>query len=298
MEIESQPEPESVAGSALSSSATVNWRAWRSRVRWSILVVATAICVAFSGQGGLEPVVIGAIFLASAVSSIAGFAFSAVCGAMLFHLAGDPVQIVQIMIVCSIANQTAMVYSLRRAIRWRELAPFLIGGAFGLPVGIAVLLKLDRHLYTHALGVFLGVYGCYMLVRKPLVIGRQKMACDVLAGFFGGITGGAAGFPGAFVTIWCGFKGWSKERQRAMFQPFIHAGRCPRNDQSVATFRRQGWVRAGGLALHTCCASRNRCWHDTLQAAVRQSFRSRRELADDRLGDQLLRVVEPGTEAA
>jgi hypothetical protein len=140
---------------------------------------------------------------------------------MLFHLAGDPVQIVQIMIVCSIANQTAMVCSLRRAIRWRELAPFLIGGAFGLPVGIAVLLKLDRHVYTHALGVFLVVYGCYMLVRKPLVIGRQKMAFDVLAGFFGGITGGAAGFPGAFVTIWCGIKGWSKERQRAMFQPFI-----------------------------------------------------------------------------
>jgi hypothetical protein len=47
------------------------------------------------------------------------------------------------------------------------------------------------------------------------------------------------------------------------------------------------------LALHTRCASRNRCWHDALQAAVRQSFRSRRELANDRLGDQLLRVVEP-----
>jgi len=125
------------------------------------------------------------------------------------------------MIVCSIANQTAMVCSLRRTIRWRELAPFLIGGAFGLPVGITVLLKLDRHVYTHVLGVFLVLYGCYMLVRKPLVIRRQNMAFDVLAGFLGGITGGAAGFPGAFVTIWCGFKGWSKERQRAMFQPFI-----------------------------------------------------------------------------
>lgn len=37
----------------------------------------------------------------------------------------------------------------------------------------------------------------------------------------GGITGGAAGFPGAAVTIWCGFKGWDKTRQRALFQPFI-----------------------------------------------------------------------------
>ncbi len=140
---------------------------------------------------------------------------------MLFHISLDPVQIVQIMIVCSIANQSAMVWSLRREVRWRELAVFLIGGAFGLPVGITVLLKLDRHVYTHVLGVFLVTYGAYMLVRKPLVIRSQKMTFDVLAGLLGGITGGAAGFPGAFVTIWCGFKGWSKERQRAMFQPFI-----------------------------------------------------------------------------
>jgi hypothetical protein len=31
----------------------------------------------------------------------------------------------------------------------------------------------------------------------------------------------AVAFPGAFVTIWCGLKGWSKERQRALYQPFI-----------------------------------------------------------------------------
>jgi hypothetical protein len=27
--------------------------------------------------------------------------------------------------------------------------------------------------------------------------------------------------PGAFGTIWCGFKGLSKERQRGLYQPFI-----------------------------------------------------------------------------
>lgn len=71
------------------------------------------------------------------------------------------------------------------------------------------------------LACFLSFTACYMLVRKPLVIGHQKMGFDVFAGLLGGITGGAAGFPGAFVTIWCGFKEWSKERQRAKFQLFI-----------------------------------------------------------------------------
>jgi hypothetical protein len=36
-----------------------------------------------------------------------------------------------------------------------------------------------------------------------------------------GLTGGLAGFPGAFVTIWCGLKGWDKTRQRGVYQPFI-----------------------------------------------------------------------------
>ena len=218
--MDTNPEPGSAAVSSASSSPPRS-RIWQVRIQWAVLVAATALSLSLSTQSGVNALVIGAILLASVVSSIAGFAFSAVCGAMLFHLSNDPVQIVQIMIVCSVANQTAMVWSLKRAIQWRELTVFLIGGAVGLPVGITVLLMLDRHVYTHVLGVFLVLYGCYMLARKPLVIGRQAAAFDIFAGFLGGVTGGAAGFPGAFVTIWCGFKGWNKERQRAMFQPFI-----------------------------------------------------------------------------
>ena len=52
-----------------------------------------------------------AVFVAALTSSIAGFAFSAICGAMLFHLLGDPVQVVEIMMICSIAGQALMVWS-------------------------------------------------------------------------------------------------------------------------------------------------------------------------------------------
>lgn len=34
-------------------------------------------------------------------------------------------------------------------------------------------------------------------------------------------TGGLAGFPDAFVTIWCGLMGCDKRRQRGVYQPFI-----------------------------------------------------------------------------
>jgi Sulfite exporter TauE/SafE len=249
MAVETRAKTESTGQVALSSNRSFNWRASRSHLQWSILLVATAICLAFSSHEGLKPLVIGAILLASAISSIAGFAFSAVCGAMLFHLSGDPVQIVQIMIVCSIANQTAMVFSLRRVIRWRELTPFLIGGAFGLPFGIAVLLKLDRHVYTHVLGAFLVAYGCYMLVRKPFLTRVSRRLRHHLVR----LQGMEQGTPARYV-------------------PAVHSDHAdsrPVDHQSSATHRQQAWFSASGSALHPCCTSRNDCWHGALRAAVR-----------------------------
>jgi len=173
------------------------------------------------GDDGRGTTIMFAIFVASLVSSFAGFAFSAICGAMLFHLSDDPVHVVQIMITCSIANQTAMTWAMRRDVVWHELAVYVAGGAFGLTIGIWILLHANHAVYSEGLGVLLLLYGGYMLVRKPVVVRRQHAGFDLVSGFLGGITGGAAAIPSMPVTIWCSMKGWDKTRQRAMFQPFI-----------------------------------------------------------------------------
>jgi uncharacterized membrane protein YfcA len=172
--------------------------------------------------------VMGAVFAASTVSSIAGFAFSALCGALLFHLMDSPVYAVQVMIVCSIAIQLLGVAALRRSIDWRSLPAYLAGGVLGVPVGVYLLLHLSTGIYRDVIGALLIVYGGYLLLRRPappLQIDDSKKSRSVLAdagaGFLGGLTGGLAGFPGAFVTIWCGLKGWDKARQRGVYQPFI-----------------------------------------------------------------------------
>jgi uncharacterized membrane protein YfcA len=164
---------------------------------------------------------LAAILLASAASSIAGFAFSALCGALLFHLMDDPVYVVQVMIVCSIAIQLFSVAALRHAIDWRSLPVFLIGGIAGVPAGAWLLLHLPTGIYRHVIGALLIVYGCYLLLRWPTRALRTGPLADACAGFLGGFTGGLAGFSGAFVTIWCGLKGWDKARQRGVYQPFI-----------------------------------------------------------------------------
>jgi hypothetical protein len=47
-------------------------------------------------------------------------AFSATCDAMLCHLLRDPIHVVGILIVCSIAGQGMTVWSVRRDICWRS----------------------------------------------------------------------------------------------------------------------------------------------------------------------------------
>jgi hypothetical protein len=162
-----------------------------------------------------------AVFAASTVSSIAGFAFSALSGALLFHLIDNPIYAVQVMIICSIAIQLLSVAALWRAIDWRSLGVFLIGGSLGVPAGVFLLLHLPTATYRIVIGSLLIAYGVYFLGRRSVCSLRVGSLLDVGAGFLGGITGGLAGFPGAFVTIWCGLKGWDKAHQRGVYQPFI-----------------------------------------------------------------------------
>ncbi len=164
---------------------------------------------------------VAAVGIAALASGIAGFAFSAICGAILFQFRHDTVGVVEIMLICSIANQSLSVWMLRRDINLRLLAPFVLGGIMGVPLGVWLLLHLNAATFKAALGVILVVYGLYMLLRRPITLPGTSGASDVLVGAIGGIVGGFAAVPGAAVSIWCGTKGWDKARQRAVFQPFI-----------------------------------------------------------------------------
>ena len=91
----------------------------RFRLLSSILVGGLGLGFLLA-EGAVLQAVVGsavpmlAVLLASMVSSIAGFAFSALCGALLFHLMENPVYTVQVMIVCSIAIQSLSVAALWR----------------------------------------------------------------------------------------------------------------------------------------------------------------------------------------
>ena len=70
-----------------------------------------------------------ALLLAALVSSIAGFAFSAIAGCALAYLGVEPVHAVQTMVLCSIATQSYAVWKIRESIDWRSLWPMVVTGA-------------------------------------------------------------------------------------------------------------------------------------------------------------------------
>jgi uncharacterized membrane protein YfcA len=183
-------------------------------------LVAWGAALSAYGVHGVAFVLV-AVFVASTVSSIAGFAFSALCGALLFQFMDNAVDAVNVMIVCSIAIQLLSVSAIWSSIDWRSLPVFLIGGFLGVPAGVYLLLHLQTGAYRSVIGVLLICYGGYLLLRRPGGSIRMGPLSDACAGFLGGLTGGLAGFPGASVTIWCGLKGWDKARQRGVYQPFI-----------------------------------------------------------------------------
>jgi len=163
------------------------------------------------------------VLLAALVSSIAGFAFAAIAGSALAYLRFDPVQAVMTMALCSIAIQGYAVWQLRASIRWRALVPMLAAGAITTPIGVALLIHIDAKLYAAVLGAIVTGYGAYVLLRRQTRPVRGTAWHDALAGALGGVIGGLSSAAGLAVTIWCSMRGWDKEQQRAVYQPFILA---------------------------------------------------------------------------
>jgi uncharacterized membrane protein YfcA len=159
--------------------------------------------------------------VAAAVSSVAGFAFSALAGAALFHLSTDTLHAVQVMLIASIAIQAYSVWQLRTHIKARPLVPFFAGGAATVLPGVLLLLHAHTSLYSLVLGAFLIAYAMFMLAKPSFRLPSDGPLARFAVGALGGLTGALAAFPGAFITIWCGAQDWDKRQQRAIYQPFI-----------------------------------------------------------------------------
>ena len=182
-----------------------------------LLLFALALAVPSGGTTTASWIVL----LSALLSSIAGFAFSPIAGALLFHTLSEPISVVQILLIASIAQQLYCVWRLRETIQVRECAPYLAGSVATLPIGLYLLCKTSASMFLPLLGLLLITYGAFTALKPDLRAGTNPLWGRVMAGALGGITGGLAAFPAAFVTMWCLVQGFDKHRARAIVQPFI-----------------------------------------------------------------------------
>ncbi len=124
--------------------------------------------------------------------------------------------------ICSIAAQLQTLPAIVHAINLRRLAPFVAGGALGVPCGTWLLSRVSVDGVRIALGLLLSVVCATLLAmrRRPPLVTRGGRLADGLVGLGGGLLGGLAGLSGPLPTIWAGLRGWGKDERRAVFQGF------------------------------------------------------------------------------
>ncbi|HEX5211779.1 MAG TPA: sulfite exporter TauE/SafE family protein [Pseudolabrys sp.] len=169
-------------------------------------------------------IVSAATFAGAVVSGLAGFAFSAVAGAILLHVL-PPAEAVPLMMACSIVTQAVSLVSLRGTVKWHVEPTMIAGGAVGLLPALYLLHNIDAHVFRIGFGIFLVAYAAYMLMRRA----TADKACmpsrlrHAMIGFGGGLIGGLTAMPGAMMAVWCDLRGLPKAQKRALSQPYVLA---------------------------------------------------------------------------
>ena len=199
-----------------------------SDIRQTLAVVgfaAATLAAALFGpnHGSPDPVIMLTIMVAALTAGIAGLAFSAICGAVLLHVIDDPMRVLQLMSICSFANQILTVWTLRRDVLWRRLGGLVAGGAAGIGPGVWALIHVEQRLITNGIGVILLAYAANLMIGKLPRLTVDSRSADAAVGFAAGAIGAVAALPSLPVTIWCQLRGFEKDALRATVQPFILA---------------------------------------------------------------------------
>ena len=160
-----------------------------------------------------------ATFAAAFITGLAGFAFAIVAAAVWLHFL-SPAQGAALIVAFGLIVQGWAVWKLRKSIKPARLAPFLIGGVIGVPIGGEVLRWASPASLRLAIGLVLIIFSLYSLIRPKLASAAEAgRLTDGTVGVVNGALGGATGLAGIVLTVWCSLRGWSPPEQRAVFQP-------------------------------------------------------------------------------
>ncbi|MGE7154786.1 sulfite exporter TauE/SafE family protein [Methylorubrum rhodesianum] len=158
--------------------------------------------------------------VAGFVQGLSGFAFGLVAMSIWVWVI-DPQLAAALAVSGALAGQVIAAFTVRRGFAIGLLAPFVLGGLAGVPLGAFLLPHLDIHWFKAVLGAVLVLWCPAMLLSKdlPRITFGGRIA-DAVVGLGGGVLGGLGGFTGTLPTLWCTLRGYERDVQRAVIQNF------------------------------------------------------------------------------
>lgn len=165
-------------------------------------------------------VIIAGAVAAGFVQGLSGFGFGLV--AMSFWAwTIDPRLAAAMAVFGALTGQIIAAVTVRRGFDLKTLAPFVVGGLIGIPLGMLLLPQVDVQVFKAFLGALLAVWCPAMLFGAQLPrITRGGRIADALIGAGGGVMGALGGFTGVLPTLWCTLRGMDKDAQRTIVQNF------------------------------------------------------------------------------
>ena len=152
-------------------------------------------------------VIVGCVvLLAVFTQSLSGFGSALVAMALLPAVIGIKVA-TPLVAVVGVVLEVVLVIRYREAVDVRAVWQIAMAAIVGTPVGVIFLSRVDESISLVTLGVVIASYALYALVGKKLPYLNNSIWA-YLAGFFGGILGGAYNTAGPPVIIFADCRRW------------------------------------------------------------------------------------------
>ena len=172
------------------------------------------------GDWGTLAFVLAGALVGGFVNGLTGFG-TGLTALPLWLQAVEPLVAAQLVSAASVVGHVTMLPAIWHAIDWRRLAPMLVAGLVGVPIGTWVLPWISLAVFKSLVGCLLIGYCAFMLFAAGRVrLSAGGRGAEAVVGLFGGVLGGLAGLSGALPTVWATLKGWPKDERRMLFQAF------------------------------------------------------------------------------
>jgi len=159
------------------------------------------------------------LFLAALIQSISGFGSGLVTMAFLPGLIGIRTAS-PLFALCAIPLEIILLIRFRQELSLHEIWRVVLASIAGVPFGIILLKIASERIVLTVLGAILISYGLYALMGKRLPR-SDHFSLPWVAGFLGGILGGAYNTSGPPVILYSDTQDWLPERFKSNLQGYF-----------------------------------------------------------------------------